>query len=98
MRQEKPSTWNVSLHRSLADTQHLASVAFTSSSRLLSSVESLHLPSTDTDFSPWKGKPLGMLQPHGYMLSYTWGFANQTGGVPGKRQSTCTSPTRSYEA
>lgn len=36
--------------------QHLASVAFISSSKLLSSVESLHFPSTDTDFSPWKRK------------------------------------------
>ena len=34
--------------------QHSASVAFISASRLLSSVASLHFPSTDTDFSPWK--------------------------------------------
>lgn len=32
--------------------QHLASVALTSSSRPLSRAESLHFPSTDTDFSP----------------------------------------------
>lgn len=36
------------------DTQHFASVAFTSSSRLLSRVASPHFPSTDTDFSPWR--------------------------------------------
>lgn len=34
-------------------TQHVASVSFISSSRLLSSVGSLHFPSTDTDFSPF---------------------------------------------
>lgn len=36
-------------------TQHVASVSFISSSRLLSSVGSLHFPSTDTDFSPCEG-------------------------------------------
>lgn len=36
-----------------AAAQHWASVAFISSSRLLSSAASLHFPSTDTDFSPF---------------------------------------------
>lgn len=34
--------------------QHWASVVFISSSRLLSSMASLHLPSTDTELSPWR--------------------------------------------
>lgn len=34
-------------------SQHLASVAFISSNKLLSSVESLHFPSTETEFSPF---------------------------------------------
>lgn len=37
----------------LRPAQHWARVAFISSSKLLSSVESLHFPSTDTDFSPF---------------------------------------------
>lgn len=34
-------------------TQHWASMVFISSSRLLSSVASLHFPSTDTELSPF---------------------------------------------